>query len=200
METSEKLKNFFSEEHLFKKELLILRKLVLSTNLDETFKWRVPTYTHNNKNVLSLGKFKKHYGIWFFNGVFLTDPNKVLRNAQEGKTKAMRQWKFTTEDKIVPDLIIAYCNEAIENEKKGIKLPTSKKKTSTLVIPALLANVLNKRPELNIAFKKLTAYKQKEYAEYIAFAKQEKTKITRLEKIIPLIEKGIGLNDKYRNC
>ncbi|WP_236458895.1 MULTISPECIES: YdeI/OmpD-associated family protein [Flavobacterium] len=34
--------------------------------------------------------------------------------------------------------------------------------------------------------------------EYIETAKQEKTKLSRLEKIKPMIMKNIGLNDKYK--
>ncbi|WP_298487713.1 DUF1801 domain-containing protein [uncultured Maribacter sp.] len=200
METSEKLEKYFSEEHTFKKGITVLRKLILSTDLEETFKWSVPTYTIKNKNVLSLGKFKNHYGIWFFNGVFLKDPNKVLRNAQEGKTKAMRQWKLTVGDKINTQMVLDYCMEAIENEKKGLKISVVKKKASPLKIPSLLSKVLKENSNLNKAFRKLSPYKQKEYTEYIMLAKQEKTKKARLEKIIPLIEKGIGINDKYRNC
>ncbi|WP_298472719.1 DUF1801 domain-containing protein [uncultured Maribacter sp.] len=200
METSEKLKAYFSEEHAFKKEIKELRKILLSTNLKETFKWSTPTYTIDGKNVLSIGRFKNHYGIWFFNGVFLSDPNKVLRNAQEGKTKAMRQWKFSSTDIINPEVVLAYCKEAIVNEKKGLKLIPTKKEPTALVIPELLTKALKNNTKTHKSFISLPPYKQKEYAEYISLAKQEKTKISRLEKIIPLIEKGIGLNDKYRNC
>ena len=49
-------------------------------------------------------------------------------------------------------------------------------------------------------FKSLTLSKQREYAEYITEVKREETKLNRLQKIIPMIEKGIGLNDKYKNC
>ena len=31
-------------------------------------------------------------------------------------------------------------------------------------------------------------------------AKREETRLARLEKIIPMIKQGIGLNDKYKNC
>lgn len=36
--------------------------------------------------------------------------------------------------------------------------------------------------------------------EYIETAKREATVKSRLEKIKPMILKGIGLNDKYKNC
>ena len=40
---------------------------------------------------------------------------------------------------------------------------------------------------------------KREYAEYIASAKQHATKQKRIDKILPMIEAGVGLNDKYRN-
>ena len=156
-----------------------------------------PTYTLDNKNVLALCKFKGHFGIWFFNGVFLSDPNNVLKNAQEGKTKAMRHWKFQSIDDINEKDVLAYVKEAIDNQKNGRVLAPSKS-SKKVVIPALLSENLNKNKELKSAFEGLSSYKQKEFYEYIETAKQEKTKISRLEKIIPMILDGIGLNDKYR--
>ena len=50
----------------------------------------------------------------------------------------------------------------------------------------------------SVSFDSLTPFKQKEYSEHIGSAKQEKTRISRLEKSIPLIAEGKGLNDKYR--
>jgi len=41
------------------------------------------------KNVLAICKFKHHFGIWFFNGVFLNDPENLLETAQKGKPLAM---------------------------------------------------------------------------------------------------------------
>lgn len=58
--------------------------------------------------------------------------------------------------------------------------------------------VLKNDKNANKSFKKLSPYNQKEYAEYISTAKQEKTKISRLAKILPMIKKGKGLNDKYK--
>ena len=118
MEIFEKSETYFSEEHPFKTKNQELRNIFLTTSLEKTFKWSLPTYTLNHKNVLALGKFKNHYEIWFFNGVFLSDPNKVLLNAQEEKTKAMQQWRFTVKDTINLDILLAYSEEAIANKKK----------------------------------------------------------------------------------
>ena len=197
MDKSEKVEAYFAEEHQYKKAIGNLRDLVLKTELQETFKWMFPTYTLANKNVLALCKFKGHFGIWFFNGVFLSDPKNILENAQEGKTKAMRHWKFSSIDAINEKDVLAYVKEAIDNQKNGRVLAPSKS-SKKVVIPALLSENLNKDKELKSAFEGLSSYKQKEFYEYIETAKQEKTKISRLEKIIPMILNGIGLNDKYR--
>lgn len=51
-----------------------------------------------------------------------------------------------------------------------------------------------------VAFKALTSGKQREYAGHIAEAKREATKLTRLQKVLPMIREDKGLHDKYRNC
>ena len=187
---------YFEKEQVFKEGLAKLRELALSTEMDETVKWGIPVYTIGNKNVVGISAFKNHFGLWFFNGVFLSDPENVLQNAQEGKTKAMRQWRFTSTDQIDSELVREYFKEAIENQKKGLSVKPEKKST---VIPELLQTALNNSADLTSRFKGLTPYKQREYCEYISSAKQEKTKLSRLEKILPMIEKGLGMNDKYRS-
>ncbi len=198
MDVSEKVEAYYETEHLFKEGIAQLRSLALKTGLEETFKWMFPTYTLKGKNVLAICKFKKHFGIWFFNGVFLSDFKEVLENAQEGKTQAMRHWKFHALDDIDNTAVLGYMNEAIENERKGIKLAKKKKTPVKVVVPELLAAALKEHPEAQKAFSAMTPYKQKEYAEYIRTAKQEKTKQSRLLKILPMIKEGKGLNHLYQ--
>lgn len=198
MERSEKVERYYAEEHHFSSGIDRLRDLALKTGLEETFKWMFPTYTLNGKNVLSICKFKKHFGIWFFHGVFLKDEKQVLENAQEGKTKAMRHWKFYSISEIDETAILAYMEEAIENQKEGRVLVPTKSKATKKRVPKLLKDALAKNAKASSAFKKLSLYNQNEYGAYIDTAKQEKTKISRLEKILPMIEDGKGLNDLYR--
>ncbi|WP_394970637.1 YdeI family protein [uncultured Croceitalea sp.] len=197
MDKSEKVEAYYEEEHHYKNAIGILRGLVLKTKLEETYKWMFPTYTLEGKNVLSICKFKGHFCIWFFNGVFLTDSNNVLRNAQDGKTKAMRQWKFTEENQIDKKAILGYISEAIDNQKNG-RISYPSKTSKPIAIPELLLTEFKKNKQLKNAYNTLTTYKQKEFNEHIATAKQEKTKLRRLEKIIPMILAGEGLSDKYR--
>ncbi|TXN35064.1 hypothetical protein FVB32_10740 [Flagellimonas hymeniacidonis] len=197
MEKLEKLNVYYQKEHHFRAGIQILREIALQTDCVEDYKWNIPVYTVNGKNVFGICRFKHHFGVWFYNGVFLTDPKKVLRNAQEGKTKGMRHWYFSNEQDIDNTTVLAYMVESIENQKNGKEIVNSKNEKLTS-IPVLLKTELSKTNTLKVAFEALSPYKQKEYCDYILEAKQEKTKIRRLEKILPMIANGVGLNDAYR--
>jgi uncharacterized protein YdeI (YjbR/CyaY-like superfamily) len=188
---------FIGKHENFSMPLNEIREIILSTNLEETIKWGMPTYTLNNKNIVGIGAFKTHYGVWFFQGGLLKDTHKVLINAQEGKTQAMRQWRFTKDSIIDKKLLLSYLEEAISNEKKGYRInPT--KKTKPLIIPVELSEFLVNNTKLAYSFNSLSISKRKEFAEYINTAKKVETKVKRLEKITPMILNNIGLNDKYR--
>lgn len=183
----------------FAEALTMLRDLITITNLDEDIKWSAPTYSFNGKNILSLGAFKKHFCVWFFNGVFLKDEQKALVNAQD-KTKGLRQMRFTSIEEIDKNLVLAYIKEAIENQKSGKEIKPKKTTKKDIVIPKELQEALSANTVLNEAFKALTQSKQREYCEYIDTAKRDATKLSRLAKIKPMLIKGVGLHDKYKNC
>lgn len=183
----------------FAEEIAMLRNIINSTALEETIKWSMPTYCLNGKNVLGLGAFKNHFCIWFHHGVFLKDEHKLLYNAQEEKTKAMRQMRFETKKDINKAAVLAYVKEAIENQRLGRELKPQRK-TKPVTIPKELKTALNTNSEFKKTFKQLSPSHQREYCDYITEAKRDDTKQRRLEKIIPMIINGKGLNDKYKNC
>ncbi len=78
----------------YAEELNILRNTINATQLVETVKWSMPTYCLSGKNVLGIGAFKNHFCLWFHQGVFLKDKLNLLFNAQETKTKGLRQMRF----------------------------------------------------------------------------------------------------------
>ncbi|MBC2846140.1 YdeI/OmpD-associated family protein [Winogradskyella flava] len=180
-------------------ELRLLREIVNATDLEETVKWSMPTYCLNGKNVLGIGAFKQHFCLWFHQGVFLKDEHNLLINAQENKTKALRQMRFETLAEIKKPLVLSYVREAVENQRLGKEI-RPQRITKTIVIPDELNHILKADQELNVSFKALTPGKQREYCEYISGAKRDTTKQSRIEKITPMILSGIGLNDKYKNC
>ncbi len=177
--------------------LVALRAILNATELEETVKWGAPCYTVNGKNVVGLGAFKSYFGLWFFQGALLKDEKKVLINAQEGTTKAMRQWRFASAREIRKRDILLYVKEAIENQKQNREIKSDRGRP--LEIPPELADVLKKNKKLGGAFESFTLGKQREFADYIASAKRAETKQSRMGKIKPIILEGQGLNDKYRN-
>ena len=61
-----------------------------------------------------------------------------------------------------------------------------------------LLHILRKRRKAHASFEAVTPGKRREYAEYVASAKREETRLKRVEKVLPMIEEGVGLNDRYR--
>ena len=179
-------------------ELRQLRKILTSTELEETVKWGAPCYTFEGANVVGIGGFKSYFGLWFFQGAMLADEQGVLINAQEGKTKALRQWRFESKKQIKARLIKAYVREAIALQKQGQAIKPERGKA--VEIPRHLEVALSTNKRAAACFKALTPGRQREFADYIASAKREETKAKRLQKIIPMIVAGIGLHDKYRSC
>lgn len=177
-------------------ELSLLSSIIIKAPLDKAIKWGSEVFTYNGKNVVSYGGFKNYFAIWFYNGVFLNDRYKVLVSATEGVTKSLRQWRFNSRDEVDENKILEYIYDAIEVEKKGLKVKPEKFKM--IEMPKLLADELDKDEILKDAFYQFTPGKQKEFMEYITYASQETTKLNRLEKIKPMILEKIGLNDKYK--
>ncbi|MEQ9188745.1 MAG: YdeI/OmpD-associated family protein [Cryomorphaceae bacterium] len=184
----------YINESQWKDELQSLRAILTNTELSEELKWGTPHYTINGKIVVGIAGFKSYFGLWFHQGVFLKDPYKVLINAQEGTTRGLRQWRFQDGNEIIPSQVKEYVLEAVENQKAGKEIEKQPKKVE---FPDELKEALASNSSLSESFEKLTQGRQKEYAEHIGSAKQEKTRISRLEKCIPMIQKGVGLHDHY---
>ena len=186
---------YFDDLDQWQEELRKLREILCSTGLEETVKWGMPSYTHNGKIIAGVANFKNHFAVWFFQGALLKDDKHVLINAQEGRTKALRQWRMTNKSDIKARTIKAYIKEAMELAAAGKEIKADRAKP--VVVPPELKNALAKNKKANANFANFGIGKKREYAEYISEAKRADTKQKRLEKILPMIMDGIGLNDKY---
>lgn len=175
----------------------LLRDVILSTGLKESIKWGAPVYTYETKNIAGMAAFKSYAGIWFYQGALLEDKGKKLISANEGVTKALRQWRFNSIKEIQDELntIREYLAEAILNQKQGKVIKPAIDKP--LLIPEKLLELFKSNPELKQCFELLSLSRKRDFAEYISEAKRLETKLKRLDKIVPMILKGIGLNDKY---
>jgi uncharacterized protein YdeI (YjbR/CyaY-like superfamily) len=198
MERVQTVDEYITSSGKWDKSLQLLRKLISSTELVETVKWGMPVYTLNNKNIVGFSAFKSWTGLWFYQGVFLKDPERRLISAQEGTTKGLRQMRFSSLNEIeeAREIILAYLEEAIQNQKKGKVIKPERNKK--LEIPEELQEVFSRDPALKEAFEALSLTNKRDFAEHVGSAKREETRKQRLEKVIPMILEGIGLNDKYK--
>ena len=111
--------DFIDAAEFWQDELIRLREILQSTGLQETVKWGGPVFTHAGKNIVGIGGFKTYFGLRFFQGALLSDKQQVLMNAQEGKTKALRQWRMTSATDIKPAIVKRYIKEAAALAREG---------------------------------------------------------------------------------
>lgn len=185
---------YFEKASQWQKEYAKLRKIILGTGLTEELKWGNPCYTFEKSNIVLIHGFREYCALLFFKGVLLKDTHGVLIQQTENVQSA-RQIRFTNLNEIVKSepFIKAYIYEAIEVEKAGLKVKL--KKTEEYKIPEEFQEKLEKNLHLKTAFTALTPGRQRAYLYYFSQPKQSKTRELRIEKSIPQILDGKGLND-----
>ena len=99
---------YIAEKSKWEPILVQLRAALLELGFAEAIKWQMPIYMIGSKNLIGLGAFKNHFSLWFMKGHLLPDPLGVLSNAQPGKTKEMRHWKWYTVDEFKVDEVRGY--------------------------------------------------------------------------------------------
>jgi uncharacterized protein YdeI (YjbR/CyaY-like superfamily) len=171
-----------------------LRTIVLDCGLDEDLKWGHPCYAFQGSNIVLIHDFKEYYALLFFKGALLNDDHGILVQ-QTKNVQAARQIRFTDLSEIIDQeaIIKAYIYEAIEVEKAGLKVEM--KKTEDFAVPQEFQYKLDHIPALKAAFEALSPGRQKGYLLYFSAAKQSKTREARVEKYIPQILDGKGLDD-----
>lgn len=190
-----KVDKFINKAKQWQEEYQQLRRIVLDCELTEELKWGVPCYTFQGSNIVLIHGFKEYCAILFVKGALLKDPAGILIQQTEN-VQAARQVRFTHVDEIVElePALKAYICEAIEVEKAGLKV--EHKKTSEFNVPEEFQKKLDESPALKTAFEALTPGRQRAYLFYFSSAKQSKTRESRVEKYIPEILAGRGLNDR----
>lgn len=189
-----KVDEFLSKAKKWKEEYETLRKIVLDCELTEDYKWMNPCYTFEKKNIVLIHGFKEYCALLFPKGALLQDSHGILIQQTEN-VQGARQIRFTNVQEIVEKeaILKAYIYEAIEVEKAGLKVKV--KKPEELIIPEELQHKFDEIPALKVAFTTLTPGRQRAYILHFSAAKQSKTRASRVEKCIPNILNGKGLND-----
>src|SRR6267142_6877550 len=191
--TNPKVDGYLRKAKKWQEESEKLRRIILDCQLTEELKWGKPCYSFQKSNIVIIQGFKEFCALLFCKGALLNDANGILEKPGEN-TQAARRIPFTNVREIVEmePILKAYIHEAIEAEKAGLKV-TLKKIPEP--IPEELQNKLDEIPALKAAFEALMPGRQRGYILYFSGAKQSKTRESRVEKCMPQILNGKGLND-----
>lgn len=189
--TNPKVDGFLTKAKKWQAEMTKLRRISLDSGLTEELKWGKPCYTFQNSNIVIIQGFKEFCALMFCKGALLKDPKGLLKKFG---WQAARRIPFTNVREVVEmePTLKAYIREAIEAEKAGLKVNYKKNPEPT---PEELQNKLDETPSLKTAFEALTPGRQRGYILYFSGAKQSKTRASRVQKCMPRILKGKGLND-----
>lgn len=186
---------FFENEGPWQECLLLLRDIALGVpGLEEDFKWGQPCYTFGKANVLIIHSFKDYCALLLFKGALIPDPDGILVQQTEN-VRLPRQIRFRDAAQIRKQKAVLkrYILAAIDVERSGLQLP--KRETSELQLPDELLHAMKQMPELKKAFAALTPGRQRAYVLHFSGAKQAKTRMARIEKQVPGILNGKGLNE-----
>jgi uncharacterized protein YdeI (YjbR/CyaY-like superfamily) len=194
MQKNPKVEWFFKKDTPWKEAYEALRMIALGSGLTEELKWGCPCYTLDGRNVVLIHGFKDYCAYLFHKGALMKDPKKILIQQTENVQSA-RQIRFTHVDQIVDmeSVLKSYIKDAIKIEKSGEKVEL--KQTSEFKMPEEFQAVLESKPSVKKAFESLTPGRQRGYLLYFSSAKQTKTRQMRIEKYVPMIMKGKGLED-----
>lgn len=170
-----------------------LRKLILSADSEiiEDWKWG-PNY-YLNGMVCGYWGFKKHVSFVFFQGSLLKDKKKIL--IENPGNVHNRHIKFTDVKQIDDKVILEYLFEAIDNNRKGLKITETKDKT--IVTPDDVEKAFKKAKVLAY-FDSLAFSHRKEYVQWIESAKKEETRTKRIEQAIEKLLDKQMIHDNYR--
>jgi uncharacterized protein YdeI (YjbR/CyaY-like superfamily) len=180
----------------WKPEIAEMRRVLAGCAMKEECKWGKPTYTVDGKNIVIVHGFKDYFGLGFFQGALLKDPDKVL--VRLGQVHAGRVMKFSSAKDIAAKAatIRAYVREAIAVEKAGLRM--TPKKTSDFPVPEELKERFRRDARFKRAFQALTPGRQRSYLYHFAAAKQSATRESRIEKAMPAIFEGRGFLERRR--
>ncbi|MDQ8052301.1 MAG: DUF1801 domain-containing protein [Pedobacter sp.] len=185
---------YFNKDNKWHESLERLRDIALSCGLTEELKWGQPCYTHHQANIVLIHDFKEYCAFLFFKGALLSDTHGLLVQQTENVQSA-RQIRFQHLSEIMDQeaALKSYIFQAIEVERAGLKVEL--KKTTDFEVAEEFQSKLTSIPALKAAFEALTPGRQRAYLLHFSAPKQAKTREARVEKYMPQIMNGKGLND-----
>lgn len=188
-----KVDEHINQSKQWKDEMNALRTIIIDCQLTEDFKWGKPCYSFQGKNIVIIQGFQEYFALLFFKGGIMKDSKHLLVKMGEN-TQAGRQMRFENVQDILDkkSIIKDYIFEAIEIEERGEKVQIKREATP---IPEEFQIKLDENRELKSAFESLTPGRQRTYLFHFSAPKQFKTRESRIEKSIPNILDGKGMNE-----
>jgi uncharacterized protein YdeI (YjbR/CyaY-like superfamily) len=184
---------FVARAKTWQAEIQKLRTILTGCGLEEDIKWGKPCFMSEGRNLAIIQPFKEHCALMFFKGALLQDTHGLLRSQGENTQSALRL-EFTSEAQIKKSVVASYVKQAILVEEAGLKVDFKAKRE--LELPQELTQILKRDRALAAAFHALTPGRQRGYVMHFTDAKQSATRTARVEKCIPKILSGKGMNDR----
>jgi uncharacterized protein YdeI (YjbR/CyaY-like superfamily) len=185
---------YFQKPQPWQQELLVLRNILQTEPLQESIKWGKPCYSWEDKNLVILQPFKNYLALGFFKGALLIDTHHMLVKPGENTQAGRQLCVESLEDiKLKEAAIRQYVQQAILIEQKGIVLASTESPSG--IISEEWASRLAATPALVKAFNQLTPGRQRAYHIYFSAPQQAAIRERRIDKMVPLILSGKGIND-----
>lgn len=170
-----------------------LREIVLKSDPAIIEDWKWGPHYYINGMLCGIAGFKKHVNLVFFQGALLKDKKKVLIANEH--TLHNRHMRFTNIGEVNEKLLLEYLLEAVDNNKKGLKLLVNADKT--VEVPKDVKAAFKEAGVLTY-FDKLAYSHRKEYVQWIVGAKKAETRVSRIDKAISKLRAKEMLHDKYK--
>jgi hypothetical protein len=155
-----------------------LRRIILAADplLTEEWKWG-PAYSRNGL-VCGWAAFRTHVKFTFFNGAAMADKTGLFNHCTTGDFN--RSIKFTSLTEVKAPQLTRYIRESVAINKAGFKRAV---KPEAIKAPADLLAALGLHQKALAFFKGLTPGYRNDYINQVLSAKQEKTRLARIDKI-----------------
>ena len=162
--------------------------------VEEAIKWSMPAFLYKGRPLANMAAFKAHATFGFWN-------RQELATGQEGD--AMGQYGRIMSRDTMPDdaILLEALDKAVAMIDAGVKpqraVRTPKPEAE---VPAMLAEALTNDDAAAIKWNAFSPSCRREYCEWVAEAKRDETRATRVARTVEQTREGKKLNWKYENC
>lgn len=165
-------------------------------NVEEKMKWSMPHFDYKGQMMCSMAAFKQHAVFGFWKASMLDDRKGILSDESAmGHLGRMTSVEDIPNEKALADLI----KQAMKLNDEGVVAPRIKhaKEKKDTPMPPEFTRALKQNKDAKKQFDAFSPSHKREYIEWITEAKQEATRLKRLEQAIEWIAEGKSRNWKY---